>query len=213
MNCLYPRCSEQKERSNLAPWIIIVILGACAIAYAMIMPRKDKAQESSQQLVHEMESTLEHYMTEIERDNDTLIQRVAELKGEATAADQRMMSQLQELQQRLDQLEREKTRLSEPSDQGQAKILNSRPTAEGLQAQGLMDSVRAEADQQASATVDLQHIEQESQETRRESIKDRYTELFRLYDEGKSMDAISKQTGIQLGEVQLILQLAEREES
>ncbi|GGH59651.1 hypothetical protein GCM10008014_33460 [Paenibacillus silvae] len=195
----------------MAPWIIIVILGACAIAYALIMPRKDKAQESSHQLVQEMESTLEHYMTEIEQDNDALIQRVAELKGEAAATDQRMMSQLQELQQRLDQLEREKARMPEP-DQSPAMIVNARQTAEGLQAQGLMDSVKAEADQQATATSDLQ-VEQESQEPRRESIKDRYTELFRLHDEGKSMDAIAKQTGIQLGEVQLILQLAEREES
>ncbi|MBU5350981.1 hypothetical protein ACN9MH_11075 [Paenibacillus silvae] len=195
----------------MAPWIIIVILGACAIAYALIMPRKDKAQESSHQLVQEMESTLEHYMTEIEQDNDALIQRVAELKGEAAATDQRMMSQLQELQQRLDQLEREKTRMPEP-DQSPAMIINARQTAEGLQAQGLLDSVKAEADQQAAATSDLQ-VEQESQEPRRESIKDRYTELFRLHDEGKSMDAIAKQTGIQLGEVQLILQLAEQEES
>lgn len=184
---------------------------ACAIAYALIMPRKDKAQESSHQLVQEMESTLEHYMTEIEQDNDALIQRVAELKGEAAATDQRMMSQLQELQQRLDQLEREKTRMPEP-DQSPAMIINARQTAEGLQAQGLLDSVKAEADQQAAATSDLQ-VEQESQEPRRESIKDRYTELFRLHDEGKSMDAIAKQTGIQLGEVQLILQLAEQEES
>ncbi|PZT56036.1 hypothetical protein [Paenibacillus silvae] len=195
----------------MAPWIIIVILGACAIAYALIMPRKDKAQESSHQLVQEMESTLEHYMTEIEQDNDALIQRVAELKGEAAATDQRMMSQLQELQQRLDQLEREKARMPE-SDQSPAMIVNARQTAEGLQAQGLMDSVKAEANQQATATSDLQ-VEQKSQELRRESIKDRYTELFRLHDEGKSMDAIAKQTGIQLGEVQLILQLAEREES
>lgn len=97
-------------------------------------------------------------------------------------------------------------------DQSPAMIINARQTAEGLQAQGLLDSVKAEADQQAAATSDLQ-VEQESQEPRRESIKDRYTELFRLHDEGKSMDAIAKQTGIQLGEVQLILQLAEQEES
>lgn len=97
----------------MSPWIIIVILGACAIAYAYIMPRKNKAQESGHQLVQEMESTLEHYMTEIENDNDALIQRVAEMKGEATAADQRMQLQLQELQQRLDQLEQsKKTNLS-----------------------------------------------------------------------------------------------------
>lgn len=79
----------------MSPWIIIVILGACAIAYAFIMPRKDKPRRPSHQLVQEMESTLEHYMTEIEQDNDALIQRVAELKGESALADQRMQSQLQ----------------------------------------------------------------------------------------------------------------------
>lgn len=194
----------------MSPWIIIVILGACAIAYAYIMPRKNKAQEPGHQLVQEMESTLEHYMTEIENDNDALIQRVAELKGEATAADQRMQSQLKELQQRLDQLEQNK--VTEPvtspvSHSGNMSMQNS----EGLQAQALVNSVRAEAAQQATE-VQPQNSNEESL-PQRESIKDRYDELFRLHAEGKSMDAISKQTGIQRGEVQLILQLAEREES
>lgn len=74
-----------------------------------------------------------------------------------------------------------------------------------------MKSVQAEAAQQA-LEADVQTSEVESL-PQRESIKDRYAELFTLHAEGKSMDAISKQTGIQRGEVQLILQLAEREES
>lgn len=193
----------------MSPWIIIVILGACAIAYAFIMPRKDKVQQPSHQLVQEMESTLEHYMTEIEQDNDALIQRVAELKGEATAADHRMQSQLQELQQRLEQLEQQKVKTTELSTA--ENIMGQR--AEGLQAQSLMDSVRAETNQQIASASELQDNPQQEEDQKRESIKDRYTELFRLHDEGKSMDAISRQTGIQLGEVQLILQLAEREES
>ncbi|MEK3828346.1 MULTISPECIES: hypothetical protein [Paenibacillus] len=193
----------------MSPWIIIVILGACAIAYAFIMPRKDKVQQPSHQLVQEMESTLEHYMTEIEQDNDALIQRVAELKGEATAADHRMQSQLQELQQRLDQLEQQKVKTTEFSTA--ENITGQR--SEGLQAQSLMDSVRAETNQQIASASELQDNPQQEKDQKRESIKDRYTELFRLHDEGKSMDAISRQTGIQLGEVQLILQLAEREES
>ncbi|MBY0206107.1 exonuclease VII large subunit [Paenibacillus intestini] len=193
----------------MSPWIIIVILGACAIAYAFIMPRKDKVQQPSHQLVQEMESTLEHYMTEIEQDNDALIQRVAELKGEATAADHRMQSQLQELQQRLDQLEQQKVKTTELSTA--ENIMGQR--SEGLQAQSLMDSVRVETNQQIASASKLQDNPQQEEDQKGESIKDRYTELFRLHDEGKSMDAISRQTGIQLGEVQLILQLAEREES
>lgn len=157
-------------------------------------------------LVQEMESTLEHYMAEIENDNDALIQRVAEMKGEATAADQRMQSQLQELQRRLDQLEESKaTQTDVPSN------IIPVHSSSGLQAQALVDSVRADSAQQVSE-ADEQAAEQESKPVR-ESIKDRYAELFNLYAEGKSVDAIAKQTGIQRGEVQLILQLAEREES
>lgn len=191
----------------MSPWIIIVILGACAIAYALIMPKKNKVQEPGHHLVQEMESTLEHYMAEIENDNDALIQRVAEMKGEATAADQRMQSQLQELQRRLDQLEESKTTQTDaPSN-----IIPVHSSSSGLQAQALVDSVRADSVQQVSEAAE-QAAEQESKPVR-ESIKDRYAELFNLYAEGKSVDAIAKQTGIQRGEVQLILQLAEREES
>lgn len=188
----------------MSPWIIIVILGACAIAYALIMPKKNKVQEPGHHLVQEMESTLEHYMAEIENDNDALIQRVAEMKGEATAADQRMQSQLQELQRRLDQLEESKT--TQPDATSNIIPVHS---SSGLQAQALVD--RADSAQQVPEAEE-QAAEQYSKPIR-ESIKDRYAELFNLYAEGKSVDAIAKQTGIQRGEVQLILQLAEREES
>ncbi|UPK46249.1 hypothetical protein [Paenibacillus pabuli] len=190
----------------MSPWIIIVILGACAIAYALIMPKKNKVQEPGHHLVQEMESTLEHYMAEIENDNDALIQRVAEMKGEATAADLRMQSQLQELQRRLDQLEESKT--TETDTLPKTIPVHS---ASGLQAQALVDSVRAESVQHVLEAEEQTPV-QELKPTR-ESIKDRYAELFNLYVEGKSVDAIAKQTGIQRGEVQLILQLAEREES
>ncbi|WP_434751666.1 hypothetical protein [Paenibacillus amylolyticus] len=195
----------------MSPWIIIVVLGACAIAYAFIMPRRDKEQQPSHQLVQEMESTLEHYMTEIEEDNDALIQRVAELKGEATAADQRMQLQLHELQQRLDQLEQQKVTTAEAISSPPVESITGK-ASEGLQAQKLLDSVRAEKNQHFVSVAESQ-VKAGFLEPQRESIKDRYKELFRLHDEGKSMDSISRQTGIQLGEVQLILQLAEREES
>ncbi|MDR6722295.1 TolA-binding protein [Paenibacillus amylolyticus] len=190
----------------MSPWIIIVILGACAIAYALIMPKKDKSQEHGNQLVQEMESTLEHYMTEMENDNDALIQRVAEMKGEATAADQRMQLQLEEMQQRLEQLEQSKT--VEPNS---VSHLSTAHSTNGLQAQGLVESVRVEAAESIAELENQPH--DQATPTVGESIKVRYAELFNLYAEGKSIDAITKQTGIQRGEVQLILQLAEREES
>jgi hypothetical protein len=44
------------------------------------------------------------------------------------------------------------------------------------------------------------------------SIRGRYPELLELYDKGRSVEQIAKAMGLNKGEVQLILQLARREE-
>ncbi|MNC80265.1 hypothetical protein D3C75_1330060 [compost metagenome] len=53
----------------------------------------------------------------------------------------------------------------------------------------------------------------EEAEPPQEQDRDRYPELFELYGKGKSIDMIAKTMGLQRGEVQLILQLAKKEES
>lgn len=53
----------------------------------------------------------------------------------------------------------------------------------------------------------------EEAEPPQEQVRDRYPELFELYGKGKSIDMIAKTMGLQRGEVQLILQLAKKEES
>ncbi|QKS46230.1 hypothetical protein HUB94_18615 [Paenibacillus cellulosilyticus] len=44
------------------------------------------------------------------------------------------------------------------------------------------------------------------------TIRTRYTELFELYDSGKSIEAVARKLGMNKGEVQLIIQLAKQEE-
>ncbi|MNG03181.1 hypothetical protein D3C84_862490 [compost metagenome] len=46
----------------------------------------------------------------------------------------------------------------------------------------------------------------------RPSIRDRYVELFELYDQGKSIEAVARKLGMNKGEIQLIIQLAKQEE-
>lgn len=191
----------------MSPWIIIVILGGCAIVYALIQPKKNKNEVPEQKIVQEMEATLEHYMAEIESDNDSLIQRVAEMKGEAAAADQRMQAQLDELEKRLKGLE--ETRVEA------VKEVSVRNTISEVRDGETKETGAGESDTvfQHSLAAAEQPKMDDIAEPQRETIKARYAELFRLHGEGKSMDAIAKHTGIQRGEVQLILQLAEREES
>src|SRR5690625_7002752 len=44
----------------------------------------------------------------------------------------------------------------------------------------------------------------QSQDEKNETIKQRYEQIFALYDEGRSIEVISKKIGIPKGEVQLI---------
>ena len=44
------------------------------------------------------------------------------------------------------------------------------------------------------------------------SMKSRYSELFTLHDQGKSVEAIAKKLSMNKGEVSLILQLSRQEE-
>ncbi|MNN63978.1 hypothetical protein D3C81_1793930 [compost metagenome] len=72
------------------------------------------------------------------------------------------------------------------------------------------------ATDQATVTVDDQTHPEHSFDTDTktpESVRDRYPELFDLYEKGKSIDMIARTIGIQRGEIQLILQLAKREEA
>jgi hypothetical protein len=43
-------------------------------------------------------------------------------------------------------------------------------------------------------------------------IRERYAELFQLYDQNKSIDYIARKLGMNKGEVGLILELARQEE-
>jgi hypothetical protein len=65
------------------------------------------------------------------------------------------------------------------------------------------------------ATPVLEEViaEEEPIKQHEDSLHYRYPELFELYNQGKSIDMIAKAVGIQRGEVQLILQLANKEES
>lgn len=59
-------------------------------------------------------------------------------------------------------------------------------------------------------------VSSEQQEEQAESapadMKSRYPELFAYYAQGKSMEYIAKKTGMNKGEVELIIQLAKQEE-
>ncbi|MFG1731421.1 DUF6115 domain-containing protein [Paenibacillus sp. 843] len=169
---------------DLKPWIYIVLLGIAAVLYAFMLPKRREEAVSSERVVKEVENTLEGYMAEIQNENEQLVELVSQMKKELDAKQQAHQEQVSDLRQRMLAMEQKMT-------DSQTRIR----TAE----EKLAQAAAAASEVEPAPPV--------------HSIKSRYTELFDLYEQGKSIDMIAKTTGLQRGEVQLIIQLAKQEES
>lgn len=211
------------------PWFYIVLLGAAALVYALLLPGRSPAASSKPGVAEGIEATLEQYMAEIEKENEELIDLVAQMKQDFTSKQLAHQEQIGELRQRLADVEftarHNASRLEqlERNEQVAAAVPGNsvKPEADGAshnvteglqevtasQVSGLVETV-------IPATVKPEPSQPDTlQPELTESVRDRYPELFDLYAKGKSVDTIAKNTGLQRGEVQLILQLAKREES
>lgn len=98
--------------------------------------------------------------------------------------------------------------LKQQTDEQNAKLLARIERLEKQLNEQAIPAVAPQAEQPAT------HHDEVDNETAKNklNIRHRYSELFKLYDAGKSMDYIAKKCEINKGEVQLILQLGKREE-
>ncbi|KKO53285.1 hypothetical protein [Paenibacillus sp. DMB20] len=175
------------------PWIYIVLLGIAALLYALLLPKRREESAASDQLVKEMESTLEQYMGEIQLENEQLLQLVGQMKQEQAAKQTAQQEQLNEIRQRLLSTEQQLAAVEQRLNEAEKSI--STAVAE------------------ISAGSSSAAAGEEPKPQPIPSIKDRYYELFQMFEAGKSIDMIAKAAGMQRGEVQLIFQLAKQEES
>ncbi|WP_151735103.1 hypothetical protein [Paenibacillus tengchongensis] len=184
----------------MEPWGYIVLVGAAAIVYALMLPARQQEKSGVQQSLKDTEAALELYMSDLEREQEKMIELVASLKQQNQQGKNALLEEIGALKEQVSELRN----LS-----GQ---LESRLAASEREVQELGTAqARAEAARQAAAPAEAMH--EQSKPKPVSSIKLRYPRLFELYEEGKSIDAIAKMAGLQRGEVQLILQLAKQEES
>ncbi|MGG6311149.1 hypothetical protein [Paenibacillus macerans] len=195
------------------PWFYIVLLGAAALVYALLLPGRQSAANSKTDTARDLEATLEQYMSEIEKENEELIALVSQMKQDFSTKQLAQQEQITELRQRLGEAE-----ISARQSESRLGSL------EALIGEKSMLTVAAERVLPTDSAVEKQTVEPElvvlegdpqptEQESDQEHVRDRYPELFEWYDKGKSIDMIAKAVGLQRGEVQLILQLAKKEES
>lgn len=187
------------------------MLGVAAILYSFLIPgRVNNNMKPNQN--NEIEATLEQYMAEIENENQELIHLITQMKQEFTTKQLAAQEQIVELRNRLVAVE-------QGMQSQEIKLRTFTSTQETTLMARMSEAAVAQPDlkqvviEEEAPVLEEVVVEEEPIKKHEDSLHDRYPELFELYNQGKSIDMIAKAVGIQRGEVQLILQLANKEES
>ncbi|MGO4542015.1 DUF6115 domain-containing protein [Paenibacillus sp. 2TAB19] len=191
-------------------WQYIVLVGAVVIVLAFMLPRQKRQAEQPSQSIQNMETALEQFMENMEKDNQELVSLVAKSQQEAKMDAERKDMRIAELERKSSTLEQQLLLATQQA----ASIVNQGTRLYPLTKESVQQEVI-----QSAPIMSQSNLEEEVTQTEEEpiqmknSIQARYAELFQLYEQGKSIEAISKKLGMNKGEVQLIMQLAKQEDA
>ncbi|CAG7602753.1 hypothetical protein PAESOLCIP111_00535 [Paenibacillus solanacearum] len=193
------------------PWVYIVLFGLLLIVYAKIMPKNGApAARRDEQMLTEVEATMDHFAAELEEQNKALIQMFGDTRKEYEQYSTMLASRVEMLEKQNERLQGELGRIGVLQEQLQHRggVLEVQPEARG--------TGRSESAGQAAALLTAAWSEQESAAAEPPEaplhIRDRYRELLQLYEQGRSTEFIARKLNMNKGEVSLILQLAKQEE-
>lgn len=193
----------------LEPWHYIALLGAVVAVLALSMPRH-KTVNPPVQSVQNMETALEQFMENMEKDNEDLLQLVAKAQADAKEEGKNKDGRIAALEERCEALD---LQLRDTMSQ----LARTTATFDtGPQATGKIDNLdstvkRVDSALSEETTSGDSSTFAISSHAQPQSIVSRYPELFRLYEQGKSIEAIAKKLEMNKGEVQLIIGLAKQE--
>lgn len=195
-----------------SPWIYIVVIGLVLIVYSRFLPKT--AASGQPQLKQEVEETIGHFAAEIEAENRELVQLISAMRKEHEAQTSTLAKRIDTLEKQVADYAAQLQQLAAaapsgdtsrvPKEEGEPRQAQEHE-AQHRQAVPPQPVAREEREADAAAALDAVAVPLMN-------IKARYPELFRLYEQGKSVDAIAKKLEMNKGEVSLILQLARQEE-
>jgi len=187
----------------MEPWQIIALLGGVVIVAALLQPRK----KTSSKAMQNMETALEQFMENMETDNQEMVDMVTKAQQEAAI-------QAQEREKRIVQLEQRCTNLEQALVAGRVApppaVVN--PVVDMGQRLEPYAIPEPNAGSVATPTISIDREEPIADPNEDTTVRSRYIELFSLHESGKSIETIAKKLGMNKGEVQLILSLAQQEE-
>jgi len=196
------------------PWVYIAALGAAIFGFAWMMP-KIAAGGSKQEFVSE--EAYNQLLEDLEAENRELLDAVAKFKREHDGTVEKLGHRIVELEQQmktLSDLPRIAASPAEPPPSASPLLSISVQGSEmsGHSEEAQKNAVISQASPPISEPVDRDEPASSAPGATPSTIRDRYAEVLGMDEKGKSVEQIAKATGMNKGEVQLILQLARREE-
>ncbi|SFE16983.1 hypothetical protein SAMN04487969_101440 [Paenibacillus algorifonticola] len=182
----------------MSNWQYIVLLGAVVVVFGLLLPRRK--QPVAAQAVNNMEVSLEQFMENMEQDNRELTALIVQSQEEARAKARRGEERLAELERKYSAME---------------QLFEQQKTTAVLVPAAQVPLVKVDAPITPASAVFQKEPEEleEPAPPAKQTIQQRYPDLFDFHQQGKSIEAIAKKMNMNKGEVQLILQLAKQEES
>jgi len=182
------------------PWVYIVLFGLVLIVFAKIMPKTDKSKGQGNATINEIEETMEYFTAELNEQNNALIRLLAETKRDYELQAAKLASRIETLEKQSNLSAQETAKLAVAVEELRKHA--SKPVE--IQAAAPDITIK-----KAEAAVEDR---QEPVPASPMNMKMRYSDLFAMYDQGKSIDYIAKKLSMNKGEVNLIMQLAKQEE-
>lgn len=216
----------------MEPWIYIVLLGGVIVVIGMLRPRTQQTTDSVE-IRRNMEETLEHYMTELETENEKLLTVIERMKQEGEYRDEALRKRLDKLEQEWNTRWNKFQHAADSTTQAVSIAKSSGIVlVDDNSKQDSVGTIHVEEENEQSANVShriptaaldlreannkeesytVDEIEPETQTN--PQIQKRYAEIFKLLQNGWSEQAISEKVGMPIGELQLIIRLGQQEGS
>lgn len=201
------------------PWQTLVIVGAAIAGYGWLAPQAKKGREPEAQ-GKAADEAYDLLLEDLEEENRQLVDAVAAFKQEQDETVRRLGARIRELEAQMSDWKVRGASLEAPSVASQAKAETATGSAAAEPAIASVPEEPAAA-MSAAAAEELAAAERAGEPAAEaaaepalapQSIRARYPELLELHDRGRSVEQLAKALGLNKGEVQLILQLAKREE-
>lgn len=184
----------------MSPWLSVVLFGVAVFGFSWLMPKRGQGEHNSGIVG---EAAYDRLLEDLEMENRELVDAVAKFKEEQDQTVQRLGNRIVEMERQMKVWTERTMPAAVPAGAQSAEPVSA--------AESPAAPVRIEEAPEQTAAAPAQPDTEETVPAPA-SIRVRYANLIAMHDKGRSVDHIAKTAGMNKGEVQLILQLARREE-